>query len=164
MSYRIVAATPDDLPIIRGIARATWPATFGAILSAAQIEYMLERMYSIPALTEQLAQGHDFHLLWEGEEAVAYISHQIDYLPKTAKIHKIYILPDRQGRGYGRALINWVEVLALRAGQQKLRLDVNYQNRAVGFYEYLGFTKLDRFDTDIGNGYLMEDWRMEKVL
>jgi ribosomal protein S18 acetylase RimI-like enzyme len=57
-----------------------------------------------------------------------------------------------------------VSSIAKRAGQQALRLDVNYQNRAVAFYERLGFEKLERYDTDIGDGFLMEDWRMAKVL
>ncbi len=54
--------------------------------------------------------------------------------------------------------------LARAAGQQKLRLDVNYKNRAIGFYEKLGFGKIERFNTDIGNGYMMEDWVMELSL
>ena len=177
--HRIERAGSGDLATIERIARATWPATFSDILSAEQIEYMLRRMYRREALEEQLAQGHVFHLLLErtdrfsdtyvGEvskqyRAVGYVSHQVDYLPGTTKIHKLYVLPETQGSGYGRAMLQQVERLARRAGQQRLRLDVNYQNKAVGFYERLGFEKLDRFDTDIGNGYLMEDWRMEKEL
>lgn len=177
--HRIIPATPSDLATIERIARATWPATFSDILSAEQIEYMLIRMYRREALEEQLAQGHVFHLLLERTEelsdtyvgtvskqyrAVGYVSHQLDHLPQTGKIHKLYVLPETQGSGYGRALVQHVEHVARRAGQQRLRLDVNYQNKAVEFYERLGFEKLDRHNTDIGNGYLMEDWRMEKVL
>ena len=140
---------------------------------------MLERMYSSAALAEQGQQGHVFHLLLDADKTrnsdysgqsgtryrpVGYVSHQLDYLPGTTKIHKLYLLPGTQGRGFGRLLVEQVERIARRAGQQRLRLDVNYQNRAVDFYAHLGFEKLERFDTDIGNGYLMEDWRMEKVL
>ena len=179
MDYRIVAATPSDYPIIERIARATWPDTFAGILTSLQIEYMLERMYRPEAIAEQVGEGHVFHLLlapdrlsaseYSGQPAiryrpVGYVSHQLDYLPGTTKIHKIYLLPATQGVGYGRLLLNHVETIVRRTGQERLRLDVNYQNRAVTFYEHLGFTKLDRFDTDIGNGFLMEDWRMEKRL
>ena len=178
-SPRIVRATPADHPSITRIARATWPDTFSGILSPTQIDYMLERMYRPAALAEQVRQGHVFHLLLDADTAATdgysgqsgtryrpagYVSHQLDYPPGTTKIHKLYLLPGTQGRGFGRLLVEHVERMARRAGQQRLRLDVNYQNRAVDFYVHLGFTKLERFDTDIGNGYVMEDWRMEKTL
>ena len=180
MNYRIVSATPDDYETIRNIAHATWPDTFGEILSGEQIQYMLEMMYSKEAIVEQVAKGHVFKLRVADEpekpnadylrasttrfKPVGYISYQLDYLPGTTKIHKIYLLPETQGKGYGKALLQDVEQIARNAGQQRLRLDVNYQNAAIGFYEYLGMQKIDRCNTDIGNGYLMEDWIMEKEL
>ncbi|MBB4078857.1 ribosomal protein S18 acetylase RimI-like enzyme [Lewinella aquimaris] len=178
-TYRIVPATAADFPTIERLARLIWPETFGSILSTAQIEYMLDLMYSEAALMEQVKKGHVFHLLLDalGDETsgyshhaqlryrpVGYVSHEVNNLPGTTKIHKIYLLPGTQGRGYGRALIDKVEAIARRANQTKLRLDVNFQNPAVSFYEHLGFRKIDRFDTEIGQGYLMEDWRMEKTL
>lgn len=179
MSHRIVPATPADYATIQSIAHRTWPDTFGAILSPTQIAYMLNMMYSEAAIVEQVGKGHVFHILLaeSGESSagyigtgfkkyvpVGYVSHQLDYLPGTTKIHKIYLLPTTQGKGYGRALIDHVERSARAADQATLRLDVNYQNAAVGFYEYLGFRKIERCNTDIGNGYLMEDWIMEKPL
>jgi ribosomal protein S18 acetylase RimI-like enzyme len=177
-SHRIVLATPEDFPHIERIARATWPDTFGSILSAEQIDYMLDLMYRKEALCEQLERGHVFHLLLDADRPersdysgratrfrpVAYVSHEIDYLPRTTKIHKLYVLPGAQGKGFGKALIDHVVRLARRRDQQKLRLDVNYQNRAVDFYRRLGFQKIARHDTQIGNGYLMEDWQMELIL
>lgn len=177
--FRIVPATVADYPIIERLAQQTWPDTFGSILSEEQINYMLHLMYRPEALAEQVKKGHVFHLLLERIEVtpraylkelvvryqpVGYVSHQLDHEAGKTKIHKIYVLPDRQGRGYGKALVKFVERLALRAGQGSLRLDVNYRNGAVDFYEHLGFVKLGRYDTDIGNGYRMEDWQMEKTL
>lgn len=178
MNYRIVSVTPDDYETIQSIAHATWPDTFGDILSAAQIDYMLDMMYSEEAIAQQVSKGHIFKLLLAPElrdenadylkatitrfKPVGYVSYQLDYLPATTKIHKIYLLPETQGKGYGKALLQDVEQIARNAGQQRLRLDVNYQNAAIGFYEYLGLQKIDRCNTDIGNGYLMEDWIMEK--
>ena len=175
---RIVRAGEGDLAIIERLARLTWPDTFRGILSTDQLEYMLDRMYRPEALAEQCAMGHVFHLLLATERSsagsyagqgtryrpVGYVSHELDYLPFTTKIHKLYVLPGAQGRGYGRMVVEKVRNIADRAGQTKLRLDVNYQNKAVDFYERLGFNKVARHDTDIGNGYLMEDWQMEKVL
>jgi len=160
----IVPVTTDQFPTVQSIAHRTWPDTFGDILSPTQIEYMLDMMYSLDAMKEQVEKGHVFHLLYAADEPVGYVSHQLDYLPGTTKIHKIYLLPQTQGKGYGRTLIEHVEQTARQADQSTLRLDVNYENKAIGFYEYLGFVKIKRHNTEIGNGYLMEDWVMEKEL
>lgn len=157
-------ATAADHPVIGSIARRTWPDTFGSILSAAQITYMLDRMYSPVALADQTALGHRFLLLESNGVVVGYVSYEHHYLPRTTKIHKLYLLPTAQGNGYGRLLIQAVTECARSAGLTTLRLDVNYQNPAVDFYEYLGFAKIERVDTSIGNGYLMEDWVMERVI
>lgn len=183
-NYRIVDTTPADYATIRNIAHATWPDTFGDILSEAQIDYMLKLMYSIEELAKQVEKGVVFKMLVEAQtenqngtpnpqylkarstrfKPVGYVGFQQDYLPDTTKIHKLYLLPSTQGKGYGKALINQVAMVARNAGQKKLCLDVNYQNKAIGFYEYLGFVKLERCNTNIGNGYLMEDWIMEMGL
>ena len=133
-NFRILPATTTEYETIRKLAHATWPDTFGEILSDMQIDYMLRMMYSLEAMHEQAALGHVFHLLTEeqpellNERAVtrfipvAYFSHQIDYLPGTTKIHKLYALPSMQGKGYGKAMIGQVEAIARAAGQEILRL------------------------------------------
>ena len=177
-NVRILQADPSDVETIERIARQTWPVTFGGILSAEQIEYMLDRMYRPESLLDQMQRGHVFHLLLVADDAqqdeyagqsrryraVGYVSHQLDEAPGATKIHKLYVLPEFHGRGLGKELIRKVESIAARAGQFALKLDVNYQNAAIRFYERAGFEKVERFDTEIGHGYLMEDWRMVKLL
>ncbi|NJC28216.1 GNAT family N-acetyltransferase [Neolewinella antarctica] len=184
LNYRIVEATPADYDTIRKIAHATWPSTFKDILTGEQIDYMLHLMYRRQAIEQQVADGHVFLLLVEGQRGnqnanpspqylkggitkfkpVGYASYQADYLPGTTKLHKVYLLPESQGKGFGKQLIDKVATIARNAGQKALRLDVNYQNKAIGVYEHVGFRKIDRHTTDIGNGFLMEDWRMELAL
>jgi ribosomal protein S18 acetylase RimI-like enzyme len=164
MEINIRPATSADLITIESIAQRTWPATFGSFLTSEQIDYMLGMMYSPIALTEQIGKGHHFLLLNDGNEDIGYVSYQHDYHPGTTKIHKLYVLPGNQGHGYGKQLIAQVKRIAQAAQQQALRLDVNYQNEAIGFYEYLGFVNIGRHDTDIGNGYLMEDFIFEMEL
>lgn len=163
-------AHPAEYRTIELIAHATWPSAYGEILSPEQISYMLNMMYSPASIVEQVASGQEFYVLetidmrLHEKQIVGYVSHQFDYLPKTTKIHKLYALPAVQGKGYGRLMVDHVAAQARAAKQQKLRLDVNYKNRAIGFYEKLDFQKTERCDTDIGNGYLMEDWIMEMNL
>ncbi len=164
----ITQATEEHLPIIRDIAYRTWPDTFGAILSPEQIHYMLEMMYSLNALREQIhEQGHGFLLAKESEsdDYLGYVSYEPDYKGQpTTKIHKLYTLPASQGKGVGRLLIEDVAEVARQRGNDRLSLNVNRNNRAVGFYERLGFYVAGEENIDIGNGFLMEDYVMQKLL
>lgn len=163
---RIQLATPSDYPGIERIARQTWPDTFGSILSVEQINYMLDWMYSQQAITEQVEQkGHVFLIASnDAEEAVGYVSYEVDYKSAITKIHKLYLLPQTQGQGIGRLLMDEVVRRALAAGNTTLILNVNRQNRAVQFYERLDFSVVGHEDIDIGNGFLMEDYIMQKPL
>ena len=162
----IITATESHLPDINRIAHETWPHTFGAILSEKQIAYMLEWMYSLPSLENQIKEkGHVFLLAKEGAEFLGYASYELNYRarPQT-KIHKIYLLPASQGKGAGAALIHQMGEIAAQNGNDTLSLNVNRNNKAVGFYEKMGFKVVGNEDIDIGDGFLMEDFIMEKPL
>lgn len=158
--------TTAELPEIQRIAYQTWPMTFGDILSPKQIDYMLDWMYSIPSLTAQIEEkGHVFLLIKENEEWLGYVSYELNYNnePNT-KIHKIYLLPASQGKGAGAALIRKVAEIATDNHNSALLLNVNRYNKAVGFYEKMGFNIVGSEDIDIGDGFLMQDYIMAKPL
>lgn len=163
---KINVASETDLSEIKRIAYETWPLTFGEILSPQQIEYMLEWMYSLPSLTEQIQEkGHVFILIKEEGESLGYVSYELNYkgIAKT-KIHKIYLLPASQGKGVGAALIRRVAEIATQNQNTALILNVNRFNKAIGFYEKMGFAIVGSEDIDIGDGFLMQDYIMEKPL
>lgn len=158
--------TTAELPEIQRIAYQTWPMTFGDILSPQQIDYMLDWMYSIPSLTAQIEEkGHVFLLIKENEACLGYVSYELNYKnePNT-KIHKIYLLPASQGKGAGAALIRKVAEIATDNHNSALLLNVNRYNKAVGFYEKMGFSIVGSEDIDIGDGFLMQDYIMAKPL
>ena len=162
----IKAATEADFPTIRQIAYDTWPQTFGQILSEQQIAYMLDLMYSLPSLQAQVQQqGHVFLLASEAENPLGYISYELNYQQTTAtKIHKIYILPQAQGKGVGKALIDAATAVGLANQNEALLLNVNKYNKALQFYERIGFEVIGQEDIDIGEGFLMEDFTMKKPI
>lgn len=162
METTLRKATPADLPTIRVIAQQTWPVTFGSILSLDQINYMLEWMYSIQSLEKQVNEsGHTFLLASLGDQAAGYASYQLDYeREKQTKLHKLYVLPETQGKGVGKRLLDEIKEIARQAGQQQLLLNVNRDNKAVQFYGKLGFTVIEEVDIPIGNGFYMRDYIM----
>lgn len=154
-----------DYKIINDLAIKTWYDTYSSILSQEQLEYMLNTMYSLEAITEQIAiKGHHFLLLSEDDKYLGFASYELNYTSGTTKLHKLYVLPETQGRGAGRLLISKIENAAKNNGNDKIVLNVNRYNNAANFYLKNGFTKAGEEDINIGNGYLMEDFIMEKGL
>jgi ribosomal protein S18 acetylase RimI-like enzyme len=161
----IIEAAPNDFPIIRDIAYKTWPITYGHILPEGQIDYMLERMYSIDSLHEATQKGHRFLLFKENEEHLGFAGYEHRYLDaNVTRLHKLYVLPETQGRGVGRILIDAVEKLANENRSDAVSLNVNRFNNAFLFYLKLNYEVVGEENIDIGNGYLMEDYKLEKKL
>ncbi len=158
----IRAIGPFEVTIIQDLAHRIWPDTFSEILSKAQIEYMLNWMYSPEKLISQMEKGHHFFLLTD-EVPIGFVGveQQVDH---RVKIHKLYLLPSEQGKGFGKQMLDFVIDWAKERGAPSVYLNVNRYNKAVDFYQHIGMNILHSEDIDIGNGYLMEDYVMELPL
>lgn len=155
-------------PIIWDIAVKTWSDTYKNILPEKQMDYMIEMMYNPVALDEQMNKlKHHFCLIkkkdashWQG-----FVSYEYNYKAgRSAKVHKLYVLPECHGLGFGRVLINKVCEDAKENGNNSVRLNMNRNNATIGFYKHLGFSIVGEENIDIGNNYLMEDYVFEKEL
>lgn len=152
----------DELHLVQEIAYATWPSTFSDILSVEQIEYMLNWMYNNQQLVENLDKGNEFYGFFENDQILGFMEVEASIQASTAlKIHKLYVLPSLQGSGIGRQLILQAIVSAKVHNNNSVILNVNRFNKAVTFYQKLGFTILKEEDISIGNGFLMEDYVMQ---
>lgn len=159
---QIRQAGRDNYQDIQQIAHKTWPHTFGNILSPEQIAYMLEMMYNLKSLQEQVEQrGHVFLLAEDEGGFVGFASYECHYKKETTKIHKIYVMPTGQGKGVGRCLISEIAGMAAESGDRLLQLNVNKHNPAIQFYEKLGFRKVGDECIPIGSGFVMDDVVME---
>jgi diamine N-acetyltransferase len=161
----ISVATTSELDIIKDLAHAIWPSAYGAILSQAQLAYMLDKLYSIEALKEQLLEKNQVFLLLEEEgEYLGFCAYELNCDSSgNTKLHKLYVLPNTQGKGLGKLLLNEVEKIALAHANKGVFLNVNRFNKAQEFYLAMGYTIIKTEDIDIGSGYLMEDYIMQKL-
>ena len=160
----VLPATATDFDTIRSIAHETWPIAYGEILSKAQLDYMLGAFYNDTALKESVSQKrHHFVLANEGNQTLGFASFEWNYdNQKQTKIHKIYILPSAQGKGVGKALIDYIASEARKQGSLTLCLNVNRFNKAITFYEKMGFSITSEVNIELEHGYLMEDYVMER--
>ena len=150
-----------QLPIIKDLAYTIWPSTYGEILSKEQLNYMLDNFYSIESLESQMDNGQVFKLLFEDSNVVGYLSYEFNCKETgLLKIHKIYLLPETQGKGYGKFMIDEVIKIAKENQQKGVFLNVNKYNKAKLFYEKLGFVITKDEVIDIGNDYVMDDFVM----
>ncbi len=158
----IKTASVQDIWVIQSIIYETYPATYKDILSEQQITYMLDLLYSSATLKKQIEQeDHTYLIATEKETAIAIAAFS-EVEESVYKLHKIYALPNQQGKGLGKLLINRVSEEIKKSGATALRLNVNRHNKAKSFYEHLGFAVVGEEDIDIGNGYFMNDHVMEK--
>ena len=161
----IIKAREEDNDIIRSLAEVIWPHTYSKILSAEQLDFMFDMMYSKQAFSEQLLlKNHHFLLAKNDGKYVGFASFELNCRPGVTKIHKLYVLPQTQMGGVGKALVNALQKTAVAHSNRTITLNVNRFNPAVKFYIKTGFTNMGQEDIHIGHGYLMEDYIMQKEL
>jgi len=166
MSQQIIItkASLDDIPYVQHIAHVTWPLVYGPIVGEAQLAYMLNLIYSTSSLEKQMENGSTFLLAKENNEPVAFAAYFLKS-PNVYKLDKLYTLPNQQGKGLGKMLIDYIIKEIKSLGATALHLNVNrYNTNAQSFYEHLNFKIIEEQDIPIGRGYFMNDYVMELKL
>lgn len=155
----------SQLQIVRDLAHKIWPSTYAQIISQEQITFMLNWMYSIETLEKSYETNHAFFAVFDADQPLGFIDLEL-HNPEQhwMKLQKIYVLPEKQKLGVGLALMDYTFLFAHENGMKHITLQVNRTNKAVSFYERLGFYVADEQDFDIGNGYFMNDFVMRKDL
>ena len=152
----------EQLSIIQDLAYRIWPSTYGEILSKVQLDYMLDKFYNLNYLQNQLENGQHFILISNENVIVGFASYEFNFENSNkTKVHKIYVLPEIQGKGVGKILMDFIKNKAVKNTNSGLLLNVNRFNKAITFYEKYGFVKNNSVDIEIGNGYLMQDYILE---
>jgi GNAT superfamily N-acetyltransferase len=159
----IRSADVEDINTIGFLAQQIWPVAYGEILSEDQLRYMLNLFYSPAALREQMLEDkHSFLVVEEEEEPIGFASwSRVVSENGVFKLHKLYVLPERQGKGLGKAMLGYIFDDIAAVGATVLSLNVNRNNKARRFYEKIGFSVTGKEDIDIGNNYFMNDFVME---
>lgn len=156
-----IEAGQKHIPTIADIAERTWAKTYTEILSSEQIRFMLDAMYSDHALAEAIRMNtQKFLILKDNDFEQGFVSFAVpEENREICKIHKLYVLPGNQGKGYGRMLVEEVKKRGEAIGASMLELNVNRYNPARYFYEKLGFQIVREEDIPIGP-YWMNDYVM----
>ncbi|MBE6224488.1 MAG: GNAT family N-acetyltransferase [Bacteroidales bacterium] len=152
----------EDTPLIEELAQEIFRHTYREILSPEQTDYMMEWMYSQQSLKRQIGEeGHIYHIVYYGGEAVGYFSVQ-QQGERLWHLQKIYLRKGMQGKSVGKQMfMKAVEYIRENSVlPATMELNVNRNNPAVAFYEKMGMHKASQGDFPIGNGYYMNDYIM----
>lgn len=158
------ATTPDDLKTLCSLADEIWHEHYQTILTAEQIDYMVEKYQSLHAVTDQVNhQGYQYFLLEFEGEPVGYFG----VVPEKSKmfLSKIYVRRNARGHGAATAVLNYLEEWCRKESMNAIWLTVNkYNSNSIAVYQKFGFQTVRDQVTDIGNGFVMDDYIMEKVI
>jgi len=157
-------ATPEDVPGIARLARETWMNAYTGIIPPAQIEFMLAERYDLARLCGDINDPEKWIDLAFCAGCFAGFA-ACEICAGEYKLDKLYVHPDWQQQGVGGALIGHVLERARTLGYPTMILAVNRRNeKAIAAYTKLGFTLRETKVTEIGHGFVMDDYILEKSI
>ena len=153
----------EDIGKVEALATEIWTEHYTPIIGIGQVQYMLENFQSFNAIEKQISDGMSYFLLNFKGEPSGYLACKSD--GEDLFLSKIYVLSELRGKGMGSYAMEFLSSLAREKGSRRLSLTVNKNNvDSIRAYEKLGFVNLGPLETDIGGGFVMDDYVMKKTL
>lgn len=155
-----------DFRKVGEMAKLIWPVAYGALISDAQINFMIGRMYDPVTIQREIKkEGIRYHWIFEKSERIGFLAFGPLAKAASCTLHKLYLLPERQGRGAGSTALRWITSQTKQVGASAIHLRVNRGNRdAIRCYEGNGFKITGEDCLEIGEGFVMDDYLMRKDL
>lgn len=153
----------SNLALIENMANTIWHEHYTPIIGTEQVNYMLDKFQSVSTMRDQINQGYQYFLINFNDNAVGYLS--FEKRENVLFLSKIYLLKSERGKGIGRKAMEFVVSVAKGFTCTKVSLTVNKFNlNSIRAYERAGFKKKGELVQDIGNGFVMDDYLMEKTI
>lgn len=155
----------EQLNILAGVANEVWHEFFPCILSDEQIDYMVDKFQSYDAMKKQMEDGYEYFFHKDNDEICGYMGIHEETEEKKMFLSKLYLKKEHRGKGYAGQTLKELFKMSRERGLNIVWLTVNKHNEhTIEVYEHMGFAKARTQVADIGNGFVMDDYIMEKVL
>lgn len=156
----VKAETDEDIRKVASLAEEIWHEHFTDIIGEAQVNYMVEKFQSYPALKAQISGGYEYYqIICDGQIAGYTGIH-----PEDGKLFlsKLYVHRDFRGRHLSTKAFHFLTGLCRTRGLTAIWLTCNKHNdHTLKVYDHLGFQTIRSEKNDIGNGFYMDDYIME---
>jgi ribosomal protein S18 acetylase RimI-like enzyme len=130
-------ATLADVDAVREVGLKTWPVAYAELASPEFVTDGLAQWWSQEAVERGIVRGVTLVATDSAGEVVGMTG--LGQEEGFWVMWKLYVLPEHQGRGVGKLLLD-AAIAALPAGTIELLLDVVVGNeKAIGFYRRNGF-------------------------
>lgn len=153
--------TEIEIQNISDMAKEIWHEHYAAVISAEQIDYMLESFQSPAAILQAISEDYEYYFICQEDAPVGYISIKLDRAEQKMFLSKIYLLSTHRGKGLAYHTVQELTKMCKESGLDTIWLTVNKNNSSVNRYKRMGFYITDSVVTDIGNGFVMNDYIME---
>lgn len=158
---RIIPVTNEELVYsVSAVADEIWHEHFDPIIGETQVNYMLEKFLSPEALVEQINSGYEY-FLYSYEYTFAGFA-GIQEKDGSLFLSKLYVHSDFRGKGIASYMLQkFIEICKMR-NLNKIWLTCNrFNENTLAIYKHLGFEIVREEATDIGNGFVMDDYVLE---
>lgn len=153
----------SDLSQIELLAAVIWKEHYTPIIGEKQVAYMLKKFQSVEAMQEQIKNGYSYYSIIHTGIPVGYLS--FEKRRERLFLSKLYLLEKFRGKGLGKEAMEFVNYKAVQLGCSKVSLTVNKFNVAgIRAYTSGGFANKGPLVQDIGQGFIMDDYLMEREL
>ena len=153
----------EQVRAVARLARRIWNEHYVDIIGQEQVDYMVDNFQSTSAVRAAIEEGYIYYLANEGGERVGYWAVLPQPDRQCMKLDKIYVRKDMRGQGIGRQMVEKAEDLCRRRGLSALWLAVNKNNSdSMAAYRAMGFRRTGERVKKIGEGFVMDDYVMEK--
>ena len=161
MDKMFVLVSPQEYAQLAEHIKKMWHSAYDGLLGAEQVDYMTDTIQSASVIDEQVRNGNYIYFyIVDGKKKIGYCA--VEAEEDKLFLSKLYLESEYRGRGIGQKALAAVAEMAKRLGLSSVYLTVNKHNaRAIAAYEKFGFVRTDSIVTDIGGGYVMDDYVYE---
>lgn len=158
------AKTDIEINAISTLAEEIWHQHFTPIIGENQVNYMVEKFQSYPALKNQIEKdGYEYFQIYTDNSFAGYTGVHQDR--DALFLSKLYIHKNYRGHHLATKAFEFLIDLCKERGLKKIWLTCNKHNdNTLKIYHHLGFKVTDEQVADIGNGFVMDDYILTYVL
>lgn len=157
--------TSAEIEEVARLADEIWSEHYTPIIGKEQVDYMIGKYQSAKAINQQIKEGMDYTLFSSDTIYCGYCAVNYDYEPGIGFLSKIYVHKNFRRKGIGKKAVNCIIEEGRNLNLKSIRLTVNkYNEKSIRAYEKIGFKNIKSIVTDIGHGFVMDDYLMELTL
>ncbi|KMT63331.1 GNAT family N-acetyltransferase [Paenilisteria newyorkensis] len=158
-----IAKSKEDSQHISKLAHHIWHEHYPSIITEEQIDYMLNKFQSADTIYSEIMNSTTYLMAYKSTTFVGYAA----FYQKDTELFlsKLYINPAYHKQGIGKQLFTEITQFAEKNNLPSIRLFVNkYNTNSIEAYKKMGFTVEKALITDVGGGFIMDDYTMTYTL